>query len=269
MCWRSTREGVPAYRWRTLLGGGQGVPNASRIACGRASGVGTHVTAGPWTGEGSRQSRAHASPAASPVTALWSSAVVPKAATSARRSSRTTGKAHIVTNTGARGRGAFRTQRGRPAKRPVCIVRTSGATAWRSRSRSGPAWASLRHVGRQDVAPIQHWGRCLGGSRPRGQQGPIVPGARHQGLEVGSLHPGLEGPAPGFRLGARRRRHDRMACGEQAVDVVHWSARRRAAGCRRVARRRRSSRPGPWTTAWTGVVNHAARSPCVWRRRRT
>jgi hypothetical protein len=33
MFWRRKREGVPAYIWRTLLGGGKGVPNASRIAC--------------------------------------------------------------------------------------------------------------------------------------------------------------------------------------------------------------------------------------------
>src|SRR5262247_2632076 len=28
MFWRRKREGVPAYIWRTLLGGGKGVPNA-------------------------------------------------------------------------------------------------------------------------------------------------------------------------------------------------------------------------------------------------
>jgi hypothetical protein len=31
MLWRRKRVGVPAYLWRTLLGGGKGVPNASRI----------------------------------------------------------------------------------------------------------------------------------------------------------------------------------------------------------------------------------------------
>jgi hypothetical protein len=30
---RRKRVGVPAYMWRMLLGGGHGVPNASRIAC--------------------------------------------------------------------------------------------------------------------------------------------------------------------------------------------------------------------------------------------
>jgi hypothetical protein len=30
---RSKRVGVPADSGRTLLGGGQGVPNAARIAC--------------------------------------------------------------------------------------------------------------------------------------------------------------------------------------------------------------------------------------------
>jgi hypothetical protein len=30
---RRKRVGVSAYMWRMLLGGGHGVPNASRIAC--------------------------------------------------------------------------------------------------------------------------------------------------------------------------------------------------------------------------------------------
>jgi hypothetical protein len=32
MVWSSKRVGVSAYRWRQLLGGGHGVPNASSIA---------------------------------------------------------------------------------------------------------------------------------------------------------------------------------------------------------------------------------------------
>src|SRR5215216_6406067 len=49
MLWSRKRVGVSAYIWRKLLGGGNGVPNASRIAFGRASGVGKRVTAVPWT----------------------------------------------------------------------------------------------------------------------------------------------------------------------------------------------------------------------------
>jgi hypothetical protein len=32
MLWSSKRVGVSAYMWRKLLGGGNGVPNASSIA---------------------------------------------------------------------------------------------------------------------------------------------------------------------------------------------------------------------------------------------
>jgi hypothetical protein len=91
-----------AYILRTLLGVGNRVPNALRIAACRSSGAGKRVTAVPWTWQVSRHSRANASKASSTVTAILSSSVVPKAATSARRLSHTTFTANLVTNTYAR-----------------------------------------------------------------------------------------------------------------------------------------------------------------------
>ena len=49
LLWGREGVGVSAYILRKLLGGSNGVPNASRIAFCRASGVGKRVTAVPWT----------------------------------------------------------------------------------------------------------------------------------------------------------------------------------------------------------------------------
>src|SRR5215510_4761039 len=59
----------------------------------------------------------------------------------------------------------------------------------------------LRHVGLQDVAPIEDRGLRLRSRVQRGSQMPVVEGDVHKGLQLVALHPRLESPESRFRLG--------------------------------------------------------------------
>src|SRR4029450_3807049 len=76
----------------------------------------------------------------------------------------------------------------------------------------------LRHVGLQDVAPIEDRGLRLRGRVQRGYQTPVVEGDIHKSLQLVSLHPRLESPEPRFWLGPLGGLHERIACGDQALE---------------------------------------------------
>ena len=78
---------------------------------------------------------------------------------------------------------------------------------------------SLRHVGLEDVAPIQHRGLRLGGGVQRGDEAPLVECEGHERIELVPLHPRLEGPESGGRRGPLRCLHERIPRGDQGLEL--------------------------------------------------